>query len=91
MWRDVLHLESVGLDDDFFDLGGDSLMAASLMASIEKASGRTLPVTVILKAPTIRKQAELLQANDMALEESALIPIRRAGRRQWIPPRAAPS
>lgn len=79
MWQEVLHLDAVGIDDDFFDLGGDSLMAASLMAALEKAYGRTLPVTVMLKAPTVRSQADLLRANDVADDEPILIPIRTAG------------
>lgn len=65
IWRQVLDLESIALDDDFFALGGDSLHATSLMAEIETVSGKRLPTSVLLAAPTVRalaKRAEFASA-----------------------------
>ena len=62
IWCRALQREDVGLDEDFFDLGGDSLMAVELFLEIERALGVKLPITAIYDAPTIAKQIELIDA-----------------------------
>jgi len=61
IWQRVLQLSSVGVDDNFFDLGGDSAMALELFNEIAIACGRELPPVVIYQAPTITAQAALLE------------------------------
>jgi len=61
LWRDVLGVERVGIDDPFFDIGGDSLLAMSLIHEIEQALGVLLPVCTLIDHETIRKMAILLQ------------------------------
>ncbi|MGH6989248.1 MAG: alpha/beta fold hydrolase [Stellaceae bacterium] len=55
LWRRLLGLEAIGPDDDFFDLGGDSLLALNLFHELEGLTGRTLPITAIYDAPTPAK------------------------------------
>jgi acyl carrier protein len=43
LWRDVLHLDTIGSDDDFFVLGGDSLTAARLATKVSNRFGVDLP------------------------------------------------
>ncbi|HEY4940435.1 MAG TPA: AMP-binding protein [Rhizomicrobium sp.] len=75
IWRRVLERDEIGRADDFFDLGGDSLAALSLMFGIEEALGVELPVTIIYAAPTIAALAEaVLQRR--APDFSPLVPIR---------------
>lgn len=62
IWCRALQRDAVGLDDDFFDLGGDSLMAVGLFLEIEQALGIKLPITAIYDAPTIARQIELIDA-----------------------------
>ena len=62
IWQRVLNLEEVGVTDNFFDLGGDSLMAVELFIEIEKAFGRRLPISLLLEAGTIRQQAVMLES-----------------------------
>jgi thioesterase domain-containing protein len=50
----------VGLDDDFFDLGGDSLAAIELMAAIDEQFGIDVPPSTLLEAPTTAELAPLL-------------------------------
>jgi thioesterase domain-containing protein/acyl carrier protein len=57
----VLKSDGIGPDDNFFDLGGDSLMALSLIAEIEKATQRELPLTAIYDAATINELVAILQ------------------------------
>jgi thioesterase domain-containing protein/acyl carrier protein len=61
IWQRVLQLPSVGADDNFFDLGGDSALALELFNEIALASGRELPPVMIYHAPTITALAALLE------------------------------
>lgn len=59
LWREVLGGE-VGRDDDFFDLGGDSLVAVQLTSRIEVETAVQLPITALFDTPTVAQLAELL-------------------------------
>lgn len=65
LWAEVLGLEIVGIDESFFDLGGDSLAAVSLFAELERRFGSGLPLATLFEAPTVRGQAALLR-DDLA-------------------------
>ncbi len=60
IWKALLGIQSVGVKDSFFDVGGDSLRAVSLMIEIEKDFGRSLPVSALLTDPTIEQLVGLL-------------------------------
>jgi amino acid adenylation domain-containing protein len=60
IWCDVLGRKQVGLDANFFDLGGDSLAAVSLTASIQKRLGVEVPLEILLSAPTVAQLADRL-------------------------------
>jgi amino acid adenylation domain-containing protein len=53
VWARCLGLPSVGADDDFFDLGGDSLLAIRLLAMVEETCGVAVPPAVLLAEPTV--------------------------------------
>jgi acetoacetyl-CoA synthetase len=61
IWQRVLQLSSIGIDDNFFDLGGDSVSALELFNEIARACGRDLPPVMIYHAPTIATLAALLE------------------------------
>jgi len=60
IWRRVLQLSSVGVDDNFFDVGGDSALALALFNEIAQVCGRELPPVMIYNAPTIAALAAVL-------------------------------
>ncbi len=60
IWQRVLQLPSIGPDDNFFDLGGDSALAVQLFTEIADACGRQLPAVMIYHVPTIASQVALL-------------------------------
>jgi non-ribosomal peptide synthetase component F len=62
IWSSVLGIERVGLQDNFFDLGGDSLMAARMMGRVQKAFGVDMPLRRLFEARTLAALAELAEA-----------------------------
>jgi acetoacetyl-CoA synthetase len=64
IWQQVLKRASIGINSDFFDLGGDSSQATALFAEIARVCGRELPPVTICRAPTIATLAALLDEPD---------------------------
>jgi thioesterase domain-containing protein/acyl carrier protein len=64
-WKKLLSLETVNLDDDFFELGGQSLTGVELFSKIEKTYGIELRLSTLLVARTVQQLAQLIsQASD---------------------------
>jgi thioesterase domain-containing protein/acyl carrier protein len=61
IWERVLQRSEVGVDDSFFDLGGDSSTAVDLFGQIAQVCGQELPPETILQTPTIAGLAGLLE------------------------------
>ena len=57
-WKEVLDIEDIGPDDNFFDVGGTSLLAMRCINQINRALKLTLPVSTIYQLPTIRQLAQ---------------------------------
>src|SRR5262249_23006541 len=60
IWQEVLNLKQVGISDNFFDLGGDSLSATRAFARINQQLGAALTLREILDHPTIGSLAEVI-------------------------------
>ncbi|MQA66285.1 MAG: AMP-binding protein, partial [Alphaproteobacteria bacterium] len=76
LWQETLRLDRVGLHEDFFMLGGDSLQAVELFLMIEKEFGRRMPRSVLFEAGTVAKMAELIEA---VVPSSCIVPIQTTG------------
>jgi surfactin synthase thioesterase subunit/acyl carrier protein len=61
IWKRVLQIPSIEVDDNFFDVGGDSSLALELFHEIALACGRELPPVMIYHAPTIGALAKLIE------------------------------
>lgn len=81
IWRRTLQRASVAPGDDFFDLGGDSLMAVGLFLEIEREFGVTLPITAIYDAPTMATQLEMI-ASETAPGASHLVLLKEGDETQ---------
>jgi len=75
----VLGLPSVGVLDDFFTLGGDSLQAVNLLVHLEKALGRSVPLGALVEGPTVRKLARRISAPDGQSNAPGPVVIQRGG------------
>jgi len=64
LWRSILGFKQIGIDDNFFDLGGNSILAAKLAVFIAERFKRELPVVKIFEHPSIRLFANYLSKED---------------------------
>ncbi|HSK77096.1 MAG TPA: amino acid adenylation domain-containing protein [Thermoanaerobaculia bacterium] len=62
VWREIFGLEQVGVHDNFFDLGGNSLLIVKLHSRLQKALGRDFPLVDLFKHPTVAALASSLGA-----------------------------
>ncbi|WP_081858587.1 type I polyketide synthase [Pseudorhizobium pelagicum] len=65
-WQSLLGVERVGIDDNFFDLGGHSLIAVRLFRMIKSQWGVDLPMSVLFEAPTVAACAERIGVTAVA-------------------------
>jgi thioesterase domain-containing protein len=57
IWRKHLLISSLNIDDDFFDLGGNSLLAITVMTHVNRTFDKTLPLSTLFREGTIRRLA----------------------------------
>ena len=69
---ELLKVESVGIDDNFFGLGGDSLIATQLIARVATEFTVELPVVSVFHAPTIAELAQLIEQQQWQIEADIL-------------------
>ncbi len=80
IWKEVLALPKVGVRDNFFEIGGHSLMAVKMFSKIKASFHNHLPLTAIFNAPTIEGLAQLLDSKDGGSSTwSNLVPIQTEG------------
>jgi amino acid adenylation domain-containing protein len=79
IWERVLGTKPIGVRDDFFELGGDSLLAARLFARLEKLTSKRLPLALLFQAPTIEQLAGLLRDTSWSPSWSSLVAIQPNG------------
>lgn len=81
LWREVLKIGRVGVHDDFFELGGDSLKAAEMAAAFPARFSMELPLGRLFETPTIAGLAALVER--AAREDNdplgVMLPLRKAG------------
>ncbi|MBO9596389.1 MAG: non-ribosomal peptide synthetase, partial [Cohnella sp.] len=81
IWTSALGISTIGIHDDFFEVGGDSLKAAFVMNEIHKQFHIEIPAAVIYESSTIKKLADYMQEAN----KSQYSPIAPAEQRQYYP------
>ncbi|HEY0805072.1 MAG TPA: AMP-binding protein, partial [Pseudonocardiaceae bacterium] len=90
IWADVLGTTAIGVHDNFFRLGGDSILAAKVLARIRTAFGVSLSARTVFDNGTVAQLAALLPAADRAADPIRPVPLDRplplsaAQRRLWV-------
>ena len=85
----VLDLERVGVDESFFDLGGDSLLAMRVVAAVNTGMDADLSVRAVFETPTVAQLAPLIDgaaggSEPVANEGPAVVPLSFAQSRLWF-------
>ncbi len=79
IWAKLLNVEKVGAYDDFFDLGGHSLIAVQAMTQLEKETGKRLPLAALFEHSTVEKIALMLELESKFITWDSLVPIKPQG------------
>ncbi|GGB36005.1 hypothetical protein GCM10011505_16840 [Tistrella bauzanensis] len=86
IWEAMLGTAPIGVDEDFFALGGHSLLGVRLVAEVKARFGQAVPLDLLMRAGTVRDMADHLRRHgqpDGAGHDApgaGLVPLRRAGR-----------
>jgi amino acid adenylation domain-containing protein len=87
IFQSVLDVPEVGIDDNFFTLGGHSLLGLRLVAEVSRVLGVAVPLRTLFAAPTVSALAALGQQVDAGTPQLAnLVPIRPAATAATLPP-----
>ncbi|WP_051633823.1 non-ribosomal peptide synthetase [Bacillus sp. UNC41MFS5] len=73
LWETLLDISPIGIRDNFFDLGGNSLLAMRLFSDIEKTFNKRLPVSIIFEEETIENLARLLSSKNQHKQPSSSV------------------
>lgn len=60
IWQDLLGVEQVGVNDNFFDLGGNSLIGLKVISRLKRELGLEIPIVALFEGPTVKSLAELI-------------------------------
>lgn len=79
VWRQVFRSDTIGIQDDFFDLGGHSLILARIQAQLKRATGHRIVAADIFAAPTIAQLASRIDADGERQHQSRIFALQPAG------------
>jgi acyl-coenzyme A synthetase/AMP-(fatty) acid ligase/thioesterase domain-containing protein len=79
IWSAILNIAEIGVDDDFYDLGGTSHQSFLVFAQIARQLGHDLSPALMLEAPTIAKQAALLKGGTRGRTSAKVVALRERG------------
>ncbi len=79
VWAELLRVSAVGMEENFFDLGGHSLLVARLQQRIAEVFGRRLPMAALYHAPTLRRQVAMLAGSSEVPVDPRILAIQPRG------------
>jgi thioesterase domain-containing protein/acyl carrier protein len=79
VFQEVLGTRQVGVRDNFFEVGGHSLLAVKLFAQIEKKIGKKVPLPLLFQAPTVEELAKAIRQNTWRAPSSCIVEIKPTG------------
>ena len=79
IWQDLLDVRPIGIRDDFFDLGGNSLLAMRMLYRVEQICGKALLPATLFQEATVEHLANEVLRRDDAGPAPAILPIQEAG------------
>jgi amino acid adenylation domain-containing protein len=81
IWRELIGVEDLGVQDNFFDVGGHSLLAVQLMARVYDAWGVKLPLASLFAHGSVEQMAALIRTSGALAPQTPLVTIQPRGKR----------
>jgi acyl transferase domain-containing protein/acyl carrier protein len=81
IWQDVLGVEDVGIFDNFFDLGGDSMLGMQVISRMREAFSVSIPAVALYEAPTVNALVEYLHPEGAVVEDQWAVVLAERRRR----------
>lgn len=76
IWQELFQIDRVGIHDNFFDLGGDSVMALKLLSGLEIQFEVQLPLAEVMNSPTVAEQANsVVEYSEMPMDARRISPL----------------
>ncbi len=85
IWARLMNVEQPGIRDNFFALGGHSLMAVQLLARVRQTLGAELPLRAVFSAPTIAELAQLIEKSRSETSGLKMPPLAQVSRSGALP------
>jgi amino acid adenylation domain-containing protein len=79
LWEETLQVGRIGVSDNFFEIGGRSILAARLFMKISRQFGRELPLSTLAQAPTVELLARILDGESKETRYSTLVALQASG------------
>jgi amino acid adenylation domain-containing protein len=79
MWQGLLGITNLCVTDNFFEMGGHSLLMTRMLLEIEAIWDKELPINILFEAPTIRQLAAFLRSEDPNADRQTVVPFRTEG------------
>ena len=79
IWCSLLGYSEIGRSDDFFELGGDSMLGIRMIGAVSQRLGHQLPLTIFLERPTIQSMAQSIDQDLSAFKFTPLVSMQTAG------------
>ena len=79
IWAELLGIECVGISDNFFEFGGDSILATRHMIRLEQELGHSLPMAELFRGPTIEQVAAQIGRSPCEAPASTVVSIQPGG------------
>lgn len=83
IWEELLSLHPIGVRDNFFDLGGDSLMALQMMEEVELRCGEPVPASALIGGATLGELAQLLVEQRIHERDSMVVKVQPGETASW--------
>lgn len=81
IWCDILSIRQIGINDNFFDLGGNSLLVVNTVVELNKHFNIELPFGIIYQFPTIKQLSNIIESGNLSSAWYSLVPIQTQGSR----------
>ena len=82
LWEELLGVQGIGTDQDFFEIGGHSLLAVRMLYGVERTFGKRLPTSMLFESATIQELASWLRKEGWKPSWSSIVSVRTGGYKQ---------